>query len=72
MIYIPWVIFGLGLLYLIRTGFKEKHEQQARDQRRFNLAASAISRKSATQAMNQAMDPQGQPPGLGQVPFYKN
>jgi hypothetical protein len=67
MIYIPWVVFGLGLFYLIRTGFKEKREQALLNQRRLNLAASATGQHSAAQAMNPKDKQSG--PGLGQVPY---
>ena len=67
MIYIPWVVFGLGLWYLIHTGFKEKREQQVRNQQRVNLAASAVGQHSAAQAMNPKEKQAGS--GLGQVPY---
>lgn len=67
MIYIPWVVFGLGLAYLIRTGFKEKRDQAVRNQQRLNLAASAIGQHSAAQAMNPKEKTSG--PGLGRIPY---
>jgi hypothetical protein len=68
MIYIPWVVFGLGLFYLIRVGFKEKREQALQVQRRLNLAASAMGKHSAAQAMN-PKEKRASEPGLGQVPY---
>ena len=67
MIFIPWIVFGLGLVYLIREGFAEKREHALQNQRKLKLVASAIGQHSATQAMNPKEKASGR--GLGHVPY---